>query len=610
MNELKLSAVALAILVLAGCGGSGNGGGAGAARTQVEQGTPPGVSPQACGASRSPGGRVYRVQIPSLIDGEAITFQVFEPDVLDCNAKHALIVEGHGYAGSRQTEKSTSVDGLGPSIGPYTAAGYAVISIDQRGHGESGGTVRVMDPDFEGRDVATILDWAEANLDYLRYRDNNLLLGSIGGSYGGGFQMMLWATDPKGRLDAMVPEITWNDLPNSLSPGHVAKSFWLGFLGSGGDINTDGRQDPYIRSVLLNTLASGQMPEAARKQLFAHSPAYFCGQDRYGYGNLQGTSSDGSDFPLGPLTASLPPTTSTFSVTRAPLKNFNKVDALVFQSPRDNLFNFNEGYHNFECLKKGGGDVRLLTSENGHGTLGLDLGVPTQALATGALPQNNCGPINPVEATLAWFDEKLLGKGNADSVIVSGKKVCMSLANNDAVAVEQVSLGGTEFAVQLPGGLPVPVVLGQLAPVVIPLKTIDAPSEVVAGIPRLDVSIGFGNAALDALCAQAVDPLLRVASCDSTVFVGLGLVTLSSSGKVPVVPELIDNQVLPLRGFGQHSVDMVGVAERLSQGDQLVLLVYGSSPVYAGMTSKDPAAAVVTVQGTVKVPLLGDLGKI
>jgi len=610
MDQLKLSVLVLAALVVGGCG-AGNGGGTSVgARTQIEQGTPPGISPQACGASRSPGGRVYRVQIPSLIDGEAITFQVFEPDVLDCNSKHALLVEGHGYAGSRQTEKSTSVEGLGPSIGPYTAAGYAVISIDQRGHGESGGTVRVMDPDFEGRDVATILDWAEANLDYLRYRDNNLLLGSIGGSYGGGFQMMLWATDPKGRLDAMVPEITWNDLPNSLSPGNVSKAFWLGFLGSGGDINTNGRQDPYIRSVLLNSLASGQMPEAARKQLFAHSPAYFCGQDRYGYGNLQGTSSDGSDFPLGPLTAGLPLTANTFSVTRAPLKTFNKVDALVFQSPRDNLFNFNEGYHNFECLKKGGGDVRLLTSENGHGTLGLDLGLPTQVLATGALPQNSCGPINPVEATLAWFDEKLLGKGNADSVIVSGKKVCMSLANNDAVAVDQVKLGGTEFDVLLPGGLPIPVVIGQLAPVVIPLKSIDQSSEVLAGIPRLNVSVGFGNAALDELCSQPIDPLLRLGSCDSTVFVGLGVVTLSGSGKIPVIPELIDNQVIPLRGFGQHSVDMVGVAERLNQGDQLVLLVYGASPIYVAMSSRDPLAALVTVQGTVQVPLLGNLPKL
>lgn len=610
MSQIKLSVMVLAALVGAGCGAGNSGVANTVARTQIEQGTPPGISPQACGASRSPGGRVYRVQIPSLIDGEAITFQVFEPDVLDCNSKHALIVEGHGYAGSRQTEKSTSVEGLGPSIGPYTAAGYAVISIDQRGHGESGGTVRVMDPDFEGRDVATILDWAEANLDYLRYRDNNLLLGSIGGSYGGGFQMMLWATDPKGRLDAMAPEITWNDLPNSLSPGGVSKAFWLGFLGSGGDINTNGRQDPYIRSVLLNSLASGQMPEAARKQLFAHSPAYFCGQDRYGYGNLQGTSSDGSDFPLGPLTAGLPLTANTFSVTRAPLKTFNKVDALVFQSPRDNLFNFNEGYHNFECLKKGGGDVRLLTAENGHGTLGLDLGLPTQVLATGALPQNSCGPINPVEATLAWFDEKLLDKGDADSVIVSGKKVCMSLANNDAVAVDQVKLGGTEFDVLLPGGLPIPVLIGQLAPMVIPLKSIDQSSEVLAGIPRLNVSVGFGNAALEELCSQPVDPLLRLGSCDSTVFVGLGVVTLSGGGKIPVIPELIDNQVIPLRGFGQHSVDMVGVAERLNQGDQLVLLVYGASPIYVAMSSRDPLAALVMVQGTVQVPLLGDLQKL
>lgn len=597
----------IAGVLISGCGSEGSSSGPSVARSQVEQQIPPGISPKVCGSAGPIGGRSYRVQISSLVDGEPIVFQVFEPDVIDCGQKHALVLEGHGYAGSRQTSKDPGTGSLAASIAPFTAAGYAIISIDQRGHGESGGTVRVMDPDFEGRDLATIVDWAEQNLDYLKYRDDNLLLGSIGGSYGGGYQMLLWATDPKSRLDAMVPEITWNDLPYSLSPGNVTKAFWIGFLGGGGDINTDGRQDPYLRSLLVNSLASGQMPEAARKQLFTHSPAYFCGQDYYGYGNLQGIKSDGSDFPLAQLNTTLPVTSGSFSVSRAPLGSFLKVDALIFQSPRDNLFNFNEGYHNYQCLSKGGGDVRFLTTENGHGTLGLDPGVVTQALATQGLPLTSCGPINPLEATLAWFDEKLLGKGNADRVITSGHKVCLSLKNNDAVVVDQVAVGGTEFPVELPGGLPVPVLIGQAAPAIIPLKAINNPSEVVGGIPRLDVSVGFGNEALNNLCAQPIDPLLRLASCDSTVFVGLGVITLSTSGKIPVLPELIDNQVIPLRGFGQHKLDMVGVAERLQEGDQLVLLVYGTSPIFVGMSSRDPSAAIVTVQGKVSVPLLGDL---
>src|SRR3546814_19316275 len=64
-------------------------------------------------------------------------------------------------------------------------AGYYVISIDERGFGESSGTVRVMDPEYEGQDLIAVLDWAE-NLEGLRRRNNGaMMVGSYGGSYGG-----------------------------------------------------------------------------------------------------------------------------------------------------------------------------------------------------------------------------------------------------------------------------------------------------------------------------------------------------------------------------------------------------------------------------------------
>ncbi|MBD3640361.1 MAG: peptidase S15, partial [Marinobacter sp.] len=148
------------------------------------------------------GGRSYRVQMPSRVDGAAVVFQVFEPTQFDCQTRHPLILQGHGFSGSRSTEAGS--DPLAP-IEPLIDAGYTVISIDQRGHGESGGTIRVMDPDLEGQDLVQIVDWAEANLDYLKYERDNLLLGGIGGSYGGGFQYLLYNVDPDQRMDAMVP---------------------------------------------------------------------------------------------------------------------------------------------------------------------------------------------------------------------------------------------------------------------------------------------------------------------------------------------------------------------------------------------------------------------
>lgn len=76
------------------------------------------------------------------------------------------MLHGHGYGGSRAQTP-------GGILKRLVDNGAGVISIDQRGFGESGGTVRVLDPDFEGQDLLQILDWAEANLDWLRYSNKN-----------------------------------------------------------------------------------------------------------------------------------------------------------------------------------------------------------------------------------------------------------------------------------------------------------------------------------------------------------------------------------------------------------------------------------------------------
>jgi ABC-2 type transport system ATP-binding protein len=76
------------------------------------------------------------------------------------------------------------------------------------------------------------------------------------------------------------------------------------------------------------------------------------------------------------------------------------------------------------------------------------------------------------------------------------------------------------------------------------------------------------------------------------------------------VPELIDEQVLPIRGFGTFELDMVGVGERLVAGDQLVLMVYGNQQGFVATSSRDLTTAIVTVSGTVSVPMLGDLPRV
>lgn len=562
------------------------------------------------------GGRSYRVEMPSRVDGAAIVFQVFEPAQFDCRTEHPPILQGHGFSGSRSTEAGD--DPLAP-IAPLVSAGFTVISIDQRGHGESGGTIRVMDPDFEGEDLVQIVDWAETHLDYLKYRDDNLLLGGIGGSYGGGFQYLLYNVDPDQRMDAMVPHITWHDLTYSLYPGEVTKNYWLAFLSLAGDAGSGGSMDPLLRSSLLEGIVQGRFPEPALDFVHYHSPSYFWENERglelFDSGNTQ-------EYLLDPITGQIPVTSDGRYVIKTPQKSPYPVDVLMFQGMRDSLFPFNEAWENYKELKAAGGDVRLLTYPFSHHYLAPNVGLIQETLANlgfygEALPElpsaglntlTSCGDISANQAAVAWFSEKLLDRGDADNVITTGNQVCYTLAPGDAVSAPEVTVGGTRFPVSydiLGEAIEVTALTGAagLLPTLVPLSTLDTDG-VIAGIPTATLTVGAPLSGLEGRCLDESDPVFGTGTCDAILFVGVGVIRQGRS-----LPELIDEQVQPIRGFGQHEIELTGIAERLNSGDQLVLMLYGQHPTFLGAFSRDLTVTAVTVGGEVSLPLLTSDGQ-
>src|SRR3546814_4507782 len=62
-----------------------------------------------------------------------------------------------------------------------------------------------------------------------------MMVGSYGGSYGGMYQVLLYAVDPKHRLRVLAPDITPHDLTYSLDPNGVVKSGWGLALVVGGE---------------------------------------------------------------------------------------------------------------------------------------------------------------------------------------------------------------------------------------------------------------------------------------------------------------------------------------------------------------------------------------
>ena len=165
-----------------------------------------------------------------------IATTVFVPEHYEGDT-YPLILHSHGWGGSRKSNESTTEYPAGTPLGFFlnidslipglVEAGYAVISFDERGGGDSGGQAKSMNPDFETVDAMAVLDWAESNLD-LEYRDGTPLVGAMGGSYGGGFQHNLAMLDP--RIDAVIPGATWYSLVRALTPNGVMKKHWTEVL--------------------------------------------------------------------------------------------------------------------------------------------------------------------------------------------------------------------------------------------------------------------------------------------------------------------------------------------------------------------------------------------
>lgn len=534
-------------------------------------------------------GQIYNVSIPAPFEGETIAATVFEPSTVTGGEKYPLVLYASGFGGTRETSyASTDPQAIAfktlVDLQQLNQAGYGVLSFDHRGHGETNGKIRVMDPDFEGAHVIRVVDWAEANLDWLAYGmsqdgtdPNNLVLGSVSASYGGGYQLMLNAIDPKKRLDAMAPLLTWHNLPYSLAGYNTIKDAWVKTLAGG----KDDLFDPFFLEQLSKIFEENQTNPEIVDTLHYHSTAYWCNQST--------VSHNGNDAPL--CASQKPP----------------KVNALFVQSSRDILFNFNEAVANYNCYKDLGGDVRLYSVQIGHNTIGTlsYTGQTTAPPDPGAAYQvgdpfmlsATCAGENVMTSTLAFFDEHLKGNTGASQV---ANPICLDLSANNSIFADDITVGGTEYTID--GGLTNSnlVTVGEDnsgSTNAISLFTVTDPAgDVVAGIPTLNVTL------------TDEDNPNNADGINTIIFAAIG--HKRAAGLGAQVWDIIDNQLTPLRGLGNHQIEMVGVMERMNVGDEIGLMLFGQNDHQyetTGSRSENPHAARVRVTGTVNIPQLGPI---
>lgn len=154
-------------------------------------------------------------------DGVQLAATLYTPDGQPPAGGWPAVLMLHGLGENRSFTNAIAEAHLAPH-------GYVVLTVDARGHGQSGGQSSLVGP----REVA---DYAAA-LQWLRLRPgvSDSRVGAYGQSLGGGSVWKL-VTAPGTRLAAVVPAMTWTSLYDSLLPQGLVKSgliaYFYGLLG-------------------------------------------------------------------------------------------------------------------------------------------------------------------------------------------------------------------------------------------------------------------------------------------------------------------------------------------------------------------------------------------
>lgn len=471
------------------------------------------------------------LELPSF-DEHQIPLTIYRPLVADATQQVPALLHSHGFTGKRASTEDAFKD--------HVAAGFAVVSFDERGHGDSmdDSEVYFMHPDQEVQDVIKIVDHL-ATLDWvLLDAPGDPRVGAIGGSYGGAFQIMGAIFDP--RIDAIVPEITWFDITEALAPNGAVKSGWVDLFYVAGNaqqsvVFSDDFHAGFAYATASNEFPAGQYPGVPdlHTRLKEASPVNYPGKLR--------------------------------------------IPTLLIQGMPDTLFPLNQAADNLRALEAFGVESALYTHLGGHvlqvNSLRADttpVPVGLQGLAGG----KPCGTLTDLQ--VAWHQKWLL-----HLPVDTGPRVCLALEDETTVVgetfplegtvVQEIALPGPHAVAQAPGGPGLPIDLFTAAD-----------ETIVAGIPTLTGTI-------------------TAAGVDSIVYFSLRHAGETDPLEAIVDDQVTPMRISgPITSPQTFTLQLGGVATRLAAGEQLVLMVSTVEPVYFGNAERVPGAVAF---GDLKVGL-------
>jgi ABC-2 type transport system ATP-binding protein len=499
------------------------------------------------------------------------------------------------------------LNGQVPFAEQEAALGYVVLTYSGLGFGGSGCKITLDDPDWDGVAASQLVSYLGGAsgiaftdaahttpaptlnvvkrdlVDHLGHPStNDPRVGMWGGSYGGQVQFAAAAVDP--RIDAINPQITWNDLSYSLgpnntnqtsgvstgNPGTVKLSWGLAFSAEGIFDGVQYAQNDPTRLIGCPNFATFVCPALV-------------------------TASTTGFFQPGAVTQLRHASVSSY-LSRI------RIPVLLDQGQVDTLFNLNEAVATYRALKAQHTPVAMLWREQGHSG-----GTPS---AAGLAYENS--------RIQAWFDRYLKGMNvgtgpsfayyrdwtgtfaEAGSYPV-GTNRSYYLSSGHSLTTNVLGVGkDTQSMVTLPAGAPSSMsgldALGGVVPIP-DLPDANTPGTYVSwATPTLSSALDVVGSPV--LTVQLTAPTAAVTSVDPA-----GQLVLFAK-VYDVAPDgsrsRINGLVAPVRipdPTKPVKITLPGIAHRFAPGHRLEIMLAGGDVNYRGGLVATPVAVTTGSAG-------------
>lgn len=348
----------------------------------------------------------------------ALDYDLYVPAGASAADPRPAIVMTNGFGLSKSAAEVTSMSTF------LARNGYLVLAYTAAGFGGSGGCITLQSQDFDAQGTRQLVDAVlQPRTDVLRDTGGQLVLGTVGGSYGGGWQLPYAALDP--RVHAAVPSRTWGLLRYSLDPNNlvapgdptgfshalddqgVFKLEWTSLFYAAGNGQPVGgvppQPQPPRTACPEYKVATADPAEAASIPV---CPGYLLALCET-YTQIVATGDSSADQRTLLDRASAETFLSTIAARKVPV--------LLTQGQRDTLFNENDALTTYTALKAAGDPVEMVWNWGGHGGYDSQAGeCEVYGGGTGAPDPSATGQgledCYLTARTLDFFDRHLRGK--------------------------------------------------------------------------------------------------------------------------------------------------------------------------------------------------------